>query len=232
MEEEFSTPLVELPTFLSTISMVGDDQNTIVQKLIQAERKSPPVYEPARDLFLTILEGKLSFEDARIQAWHLKDETQRKCAVQILNASERFLKGEHHAHIGVLHNLKYRLPNGLPLTVAPVRLRHFSPERLMLLHFWQTPLSQWQLSAAAAVLRSTINTELPQHAACEVDFISVPFSELGNRRQFEKFNWTKLKPLDQTELDRFWYRFLTAWSQYHRRGPRKIIRKRARGFFD
>ncbi len=56
MEKEFSTPLVELPSFLSTISMVGDDQNATVQKLIQAERKSPPVYDLARALFLAVLQ--------------------------------------------------------------------------------------------------------------------------------------------------------------------------------
>jgi hypothetical protein len=36
MRQEFSTPLVELPTFLSAISMVTDDRAAIVQKLIQA----------------------------------------------------------------------------------------------------------------------------------------------------------------------------------------------------
>jgi hypothetical protein len=99
MEKEFSTPLLELPSFLSTISMVGDDQNAIVERLIQAERKSPPVYDPARELFLTVLEGKLSFERARTQAWRLFNEVERKCALQILDASENFLRGERPARI-------------------------------------------------------------------------------------------------------------------------------------
>jgi hypothetical protein len=232
MEGEFSTPLVELPTFLSTISMVGDEQGAIVQRLIQAERKSPAVYDPTRDLFLSALEGKLSFEKAMAQAWNLIDETQRKCAVQILDASEHFLRGERHARVGPLPSLEYHLPNGLPLKIKPVMLRHFSPERLMVLHFWQSPLSQWQLSAAAAVLRSAVRTQLPQLSSCEVDFISVATSPTGNRRQFQKFNWTKLKPLNQAELDRFWNRFLTAWSQYQRGGPRKIKRWKTRGLFD
>lgn len=232
MEAEFSTPLVELPTFLSTISMVGDEQSTIVQRLIQAERKSPAVYEPTRDLFLSALEGKLSFEKVMAQAWNLTDETERKCAIQILDASENFLRDERHARVGILRSLKYHLPNGLPLNIAPILLRHFSPERLMVLHFWKTPLSQWQLSAAAAVLRSAVNTQLPQLSACEVDFISVAFSPTGNRRQFQKLNWTKLKPLNQVELDRFWNPFLTAWSQYQRGGPRKIKRWKTRGLFD
>jgi hypothetical protein len=232
MVGEFSTPLIELPTFLSTISMVGDEQNAIVQRLIQAERKSPSVYDPARALFLSVLEGKLSLENAMVQAWHLNDETQRKCAVQILDASRHFLQDEHHARTGLLPNLKYHLPNGLPLNVTPVRLRHFNPERLLVLHFWRTPLSEWQLRAAAAVLRSAVSTQLPQLATCEVDFISVAFSQTGNSRQFQRFNWTKLKPLNQTEIDRFWNRFLTAWTQYQRGGPRKIKRRKIVGLFD
>ena len=232
MEKEFSTPLLELPSFLSTISMVGDDQNAIVQRLIQAERKSPPVYDLARALFLAVLEGKLSFENARTQAWRSFNEVERKCALQILDASENFLRGERPARIGPLPTLKYFLPNGLPLDVAPVRLRHFSPERLLILHVWQTPLSQWQMSAAGAVLRSVMKDQLPQHESSEVDFISVSLSPSATRRQFERLNWNKLKPLPQAELDRFWSRFLDAWSQYQRKEPREIKRRRDRGLFD
>lgn len=232
MPGEFSTPLVELPSFLSTISMVGDDQAAIVQRLVQAERKSPSFYDPARDLFLSALEGKLSFEKVMAQAWNITDETERKCALQVLWASEQFLREERHARVGLLSNLKYHLPNGLPLNVTPVRLRHLSSGRLLVLHFWRTPLSQWQLSAAAGVLRLTLHTQIPKLDSCEIDFISVALTPSGDRREFQRLNWNRLKPLHRAELDRFWNQFLEAWSRYQRGGPRKINRRKFSGLFD
>jgi hypothetical protein len=126
MHPEFSTPLAELPTFLSTISMVVDDRAAIIQSLIQAERKSPPVYEPSRDLFLRVLEGGLAFDRATVQARRLRNETERRCAVQILDASELFLRSERPIRISRLKNLDYVLPNGLHLNVSPIWLRHLT----------------------------------------------------------------------------------------------------------
>lgn len=156
MRRQLSMPLTELPTFLSTISMVVDDRPAIVQKLIQAERKSPPVYEPSRELFLKVVEGKLSFDSATVQAQRLADETERRCAAQIMDASAQFLRSERAARVSRFPGLEYTLPNGLHLDVSPVWLRHLDPSRLMVLHFWQTPLSDWQLSAAAAVLKTAL----------------------------------------------------------------------------
>ena len=229
---ELSTPLVELPTYLSTISMVVDDRAAIVQKLIQAERKSPPVYEPSRDSFLKLLQGKMSFDSAVIQARRLTDETERKCAIQIIDASEQFLRRERPTRMSHLPNLKYALPNGLRLSISPIWIRHFDPERLLVLHFWQAPLSERQLGAAAAVLRSALHNDQPQYSSCEIDFISVAFSQFGSGRRFERYNWTRLKALDEDELHRFWQQFLVAWSHYHRIGPRKIRRKRSASLFD
>jgi hypothetical protein len=229
---ELSTPLVELPTYLSTISMVVDDRAAIIRNLIQAERKSPPVYGPSRDLFLSVLQGKMSFDRAVIQARRLADETERKCAVQIIDASEHFLRGERPTTAVELSNLKYTLPNGLQLKIAPVWVRNFDPERLMVLHFWQAPLFQRQLGAAAAVLRSALHNDQPQYSSCEIDFISVAFSQFGSSRRFERYNWTRLKPLDGDELHRFWQQFLIAWSHYHLTGPREIRRKRSASLFD
>jgi hypothetical protein len=127
--------------------MVVNDRAAIVQKLIQAERKSPPVYERSRDLFLSILQGKLTFDKAVIQARRLRDNTERKCAVQIIDASEQFLRNERPTMVSALPNLEYAIPNGIRLSITPVWLRHFDPERLMVLHFWQTLLSQRQLRA-------------------------------------------------------------------------------------
>jgi hypothetical protein len=229
---ELSTPLVELPTYLSTISMIVDDRAAIVRNLIQAERKSPPVYGPSRDLFLSVLQGKLSFEKAVIQARRLADQTERKCAAQIIDASEQFLRHERPTIAIELPNLKYALPNGLELKIAPVWVRHYDPDRLMILHFWQAPLFQRQLSAAASVLRAALHDTKPQYSACEIDFISVAFSRFGTGRRFERYNWNQLKPLDDAELSRFWQQFLAAWSHYQRVGPREIKRKRGLSLFD
>jgi hypothetical protein len=211
--------------------MVVDDRAAIVQTLIQAERKSPPVYEPSRDLFLSVLEGKLAFGKAMVQARRLADETERRCAVQIMDASERFLSSERPARISRLPGLIYALPNGLQLDISPVWLRHLDPSRLLVLHFWQVPLSTWQLGAATAVLRVALLNGQPQYSSCEIDFVSVAFPRLSNRRRFERYNWVKLKLLDPSELGRFWQRFLEAWSHYQRIGPREIRRRRTVDLF-
>jgi hypothetical protein len=229
---ELSTPLVELPTYLSTISMIVDDKAAIVQKLIQAKRKSPPVYQPSRDLFLKVLQGKLSFDGAVIQSRRLADETERKCAVQIIDASEHFLRNERSTNVSELLHLAYPIPNGLNLNISPVWLRHFSPERLIVLHFWQTPLTPRQLSAAASVLRTALFDCQLQYSTCEIDFISVAFSRFGNTRRFERYNWSSLKLLSENELARFWNQFISGWSQYQRLGPREIKRKRIRDLLD
>ncbi|HYS47793.1 MAG TPA: hypothetical protein VEM36_03340 [Xanthobacteraceae bacterium] len=232
MTRQFSTPLTELPGFLSTISMVVDDGSEIVRSLIAAERKSPPVYDPARDLFCVVLEGKLSFENAMRQARALIDETERACAIEILEASEVFLRKQLPAPVGVFPSKDYHLHNGLTLDVSPLWHRRTAPERLMVLHFWRKPLSDWQLSAAGAVIRTALTYHQPQYLACELDFISVPFPEGGTRRRFDQYNWAKIKPLSDVDLKRFWKQFLAAWTVYHRKEPRVIRRRREPNMFD
>jgi hypothetical protein len=232
MEREYSKPLLELPSFLSTISMVVDDRSLIVQKLIQAERKSPAIYAPTKDFFCSVLQGRFSFEEALHQAHHLTDITERKCAIGVLRASEGFLRGERPVPVTSFPNMTYSLPNGMELNVSPILIRHFNPERLMVLHFWQDPLSDWQLSAAGAVLRSAICDQQSQYRSCEVDFISVPFPEFSPRRRFERYSWTKLKPHSAEELERSWRQFLSAWMEYQRKGPREIRRRRTTSLFD
>src|SRR5207302_1470167 len=105
-------------------------------------------YEPAKELFCRVLQGDLSVTQALVQAGNLADPVERKCAADILGASKKFLLAEAPAHIGVFPTMIISIPNGMQLSVSPVRLRHLNPQRLMLLHFWQTPLSAWQLSAA------------------------------------------------------------------------------------
>ena len=230
MDTRFSTPISELPSFLSTISMVSDDKYSIIQKLRDAERKSPSVYEPTRALFLATLEGKINFEKAMQQAWRIPDETEKKCATQVLYASKDFLERQRPAHVAALTGLVFTLPNGLPLSVSPFWIRQCDPDRILVLHFWQTAFSEWQLSAAAAVLRHALDDH--EYAASEIDFISVPFSEALNRRRFEIYNWRTLKPLQSDELKRFWDRFISAWSEYQYKGPRAIKVRRHKTLFD
>ena len=145
MNTKFSTPINELPSFLSTISMVGDDKHSILQRLQDAERKSPSVYEPTRALFLAILEGKLDFEKAMQQAWRLQDETEKKCATQVLDASKHFFEQQRPAHIAALTGLVFTLSNGLRLSISPIWVRQCDPDRILVLHFWQKAFSDWQL---------------------------------------------------------------------------------------
>jgi hypothetical protein len=212
--------------------MVVDDRAAIVQRLTDAERKSPPVYDPARELFYRVLQGDLSLEKAIIQARNLHDQTERKCATEILRGSETFLLRERRSRIGPFPTMTYRLPNGMGLNVSGVMIRHLNPERLMVLHLWKTPLSDWQLSAASAVLKSVLLDQQPQYSACELDFISVSNSNPALERRFKQYNWTKLKPLNEHELARFWRQLLAAWSEYQRRPPREIRRKHLPSLLD
>ena len=232
MTHQLSKPLTELPSFLSTISMVVDDRSEIIRSLIAAERKSPPIYAPSRDHFCAVLEGKLTFDQAMVQARALADETERKCAIAILDASENFLRSEPPAPIGAFPSMHYRLPTGLTLNVSPLWLRRTSPERLMVLHFWQTPLSPWQLSAAGAVIRTAISQNQRQHSSCEIDFVSIPLPEGTLRRRFERYNWAALNPLDEVDLGRFWKQLLNAWAVYQRKEPREIRRRREPDMLD
>jgi hypothetical protein len=230
MLTKFSTPISELPSFLSTISMVSDDLTFTIQRLKEAEQPPPAIYEPTRDLFLTILQGKLRFDDAWKQASRIPYPTERKCACQVLDVARDFFADQLPARIYPLKGLRYSLPNGLPLQISPIWIRETSPNRLLILHFWQTPFSDWQRSAMASVLREAL--EGSENAPSEIDFISVPFSDRANRRQFEVYNWKRLKPLSDIELKRFWKAFLDAWAEYQRRGPREIKIKRRKTLFD
>jgi hypothetical protein len=232
MERALSKPLNELPSFLSTISMVVDDRASIVESLTQAERKSPSRYEPAKEMFCRVLQGDLSPAQALVQARNLPDPVERKCAVDILQASGKFLCAETAARVGPFPAMSFPIPNGMELPIAPIWLRHLDPHRLMILHFWLKPLSAWQLSAAAAVLRTALLRHQPEYSDCELDFISVSLHEPASQRRFERYGWAKLKPLDETDLGRFWKQCCGAWTDYRSRGPREFRRKRDGDLFD
>jgi hypothetical protein len=232
MEPEFSTPLTALPSFLSTISMVSDDRSAIIRGLIRAEQKSPPRYDPARNLFLYVLEGKLSLKQATEQARRILDLTERKCALEILNASSDFLRNGDRSRVGLFPVMSVLLPNDMELNISPVWLRHLSPNRLMVLHFWKNPLLGRQVSAAAAVLRKALAAQQPEYLRCELDFISIALPMNASVRRFECFNWARAKPLPDNELDRFWKPFCDAWLEYVSREPREKRGRRDRGLFD
>jgi len=232
MERALSKPLSELPSFLSTISMVVDDRASIIESLTQAERKSPPRYEPAKEMFRRVLQGDLSVAQALVQARNLPDPVERKCAVDILQASEKILRAETPARVGPFPAMSFQIPNGMELSISPIWLRHLDQQRLLILHFWLRPLSAWQLSAAAAVLRTALLHHQPEYSNRELDFISVSLQEPTSQRRFERYGWVKLKPLSETDHSRFWKQFCAAWTEYRSRGPREFRRKRDDDPFD
>jgi hypothetical protein len=228
METKLSTPLEEPPSFLSMVSMVGDDQADTVRQLVHAERKSPPFNEPARQLFLSVLEGKFTYQGALAQAKQLSDQIERKCARVILEASKKFLAEQPAAHVGRLQPMGILLPKGLELGVSPVWLRHLLPKRLLILHFWQEPLSNWQRSAAAGILMAAMERHNPVLTRLEIDFISISepaFSagrHLNAGRRLKEYGWHNLDRLDGDDLRRFLDRFCDAWDKYKRLPPREI----------
>jgi len=227
-----SKPLTEPPNFLSTISMVVDDHQLIVQDLIQAERKSPSVYEPARALFRRVLQSDLSFDQALDQAQKLLDRVEKKCAIEILRASKEFLTKEAKGPVGDFPKMSTVITGDLTLNITQILIRHLKPDQLMVLHFWRDPLSPRQLSAAAAILKGTIKKTKPEFSSCELDFISVSAPNNKSSRLLKRYNWQTLKPLEEPELVKFWKPFYTAWQQYQRLPPRRVMKRKERSLFD
>jgi hypothetical protein len=210
---------------------VVDDRSSIIESLIQAERKSPSCYEPAKALFCRILEGDLTVGQALLQASQVADPVERKCATDIIRASKDFLVKQTPSHVSAFPAMSISIPNGMSLSVSPIWIRHRKNPRLMVLHFWQKPLTDWQLGAAGAVLRSALVQGQPEFARCELDFVSVSLAEFATRRQFKHYTWAKIRPLSEADLNRFWKQFCAAWSEYKRRKPRVIKRRRLPDMF-
>jgi len=232
MDYGLSSPLRTLPSFLSTISMVVDDQSAIIKSLIHAERKSPPKYAPTRDLFFRVLKGDLSFSQALKQARLLPDHVQRRCALEVLEASKDFLRDTPKGVVTEFPPLQIQIPNQLALDVSPVWLQHRDPKKLLVLHFWRRPLADRQRSAAAIILRKALLQQQPFFSGCELDFVSVSVPTNSSSRKFRLYDWKGLKPLDERDLVRFWQPFLEAWSKYQSREPRRFRRRGERDLFD
>src|SRR6266567_9032351 len=117
METVLGTRLEEPPAYLSLVSMVGDDENYLVQQLKNAERPSPELYGQARDFFYKVLDANFSFEFALSQLRTIPDAVERKCADDVLRASKHFLIAQPPAPIGKLPRMWFELPNGLRMPV-------------------------------------------------------------------------------------------------------------------
>jgi hypothetical protein len=232
MEFGLSSPLRTLPSFLSTISMVVDDQSAIIKSLTHAERKSPPKYAPTRDLFFRVLKGDLSFSQALKQASLLPDQVQKECAVEVLEAAKDFLRDAPKGVVTEFPLMQVQIPNELALDVSPVWLQHLDPKKLLVLHFWRRPLADRQRSAAATILRRALLQQQPFFSGCELDFVSVSVPTNGSSRKLRLYDWKGLKPLDERDLVRFWQPLVEAWSKYQSREPRRFRRRGERGLFD
>ena len=211
--------------------MTSDDQALIIKKLKDAEIKTPAFYKTARELFNRILSGDLTFDQAYHQADEIVEPTDRRCALDVLAVSENFLRNEPKSPISRFPRRSITLPNGLPLAVSPIFVRNAQPKRLLVLYFWNTPLSSRQISTVAAVVRMATRAESGYDDA-DLDFVSASLNSSGQRREFRHLNWAKCKPLSDAELTRFWGLFTAAWERYQRMPPREIKSRRDGGLFD
>ena len=205
--------------------MVGDDERYTIQQLKNAEHPSPELYGQARDLFVRILNGNFSIEFALSQARTIVDAVEQKCAEEVLRASNHFLRSQTPVTVHRLPRMWFDLPNGLRMPVSGVRVRQFEQPRLMIFYFWKRPLSQWQLSAAAAILQTCLDRSQRHLSFAGIEFISV--AEEGNplQRRFRSYNWEALQPLTQDHLEHFLERFCKAWRTYKSLPPREIRRR-------
>jgi hypothetical protein len=131
-----------------------------------------------------------------------------------------YLMEQAPARVIPLNPMGIDLPNGMELRVSPVWARHFSPTRLLVLHFWREPLSDWQLKAAPAILIAAMKRDKPTCLDLDLDFISVAVPDHATKRRLRTYSFDTLKPLDDDELQRFLQRLCDAWAEYQRRGPR------------
>ena len=232
METKLSKLLTEFPSFLSAVSMVADDREQIIRELQHAERPSPEVYRPARELFLSVLRGHLDFESALAQAGRVPDEVARRCARDVLRASKSFLMQQQPTEVIPLRGMGIELPNGMELRVSPVWHRRFSPARVLVLHFWRDALSDWQLRAAAGILRLAPAGDKPACLGLDLDFVSVAVPDHSAARRLRSYTWQTLDPLRGDELDHFLQRLCDAWAKYQERGPRPYKARPRRDLFN
>lgn len=231
MVDGLSKPLEALPGFLSTISMVVDDRSQVIKGFIGAERKSPPRYNAARELILRVLRGQINLQQAQDFADTVSDPVDRRCAQQVLRASQPFLKDASSAPVTALPAMAIEVRADLTLSVRPVWLRQLEEPRLLLLHLWDRPLNERQVRAGLAILKNALALEQPALAYREIDFVSIATPDLAGGRRCQVYGWQTLAPMEDDELVRFFRDMLSAWDEYHRIGPRPVKRRGAPDLF-
>lgn len=222
-----STPLTKFPVYMSSIRIVTDDRQEAVKGLIHAEQTPPARYVVARDLFIEVLSGKMTYEQAYRQAGYEADPIKRRYALRIMEVSKDFFDNTRKYPISQLPTMAVILPNGMELNVAPIWARYDQPMRLMILYLWETPLSDLQLSVAAGLLHEAIRDT--KYRGRELDFISVSRPTHSAGRRLQLMGWEKLKPFYDDDLKSALKFYLCdVWDEYHRRGPRPINLRRGR----
>jgi hypothetical protein len=197
---------------MSSVSMVTDDRERGIKDFIRAEHPSPSIYDAARKHFTVALEKKLTIEQLFTQASLIKNETVKKCTLDILEKSRKFLLAQAAGRTVKLPHMEIKLPNDKKLDVSPVWIRDCRPHRLMILHFWKKPLSEIQTRAAAGILSFAIEEEYRKYLGFELDFISISYH--GARRRFEVSGWDKIQPLRDIDLQYFLQRLCDLWDAY------------------
>ena len=225
MSDDLSVPLDELPGFLSTISMVEDDQRDIVKRLIAAEKKSPPRYDAARQLFLSVIEGQIDHERAELFANTISDPIDRRCAQDVLKAATNYLRSATSSPVGQLSPMRFEIRPDLSLGVAPIRVRQLEEPRVLLLHVWDRPLSDRQVRAAISILKRTLADQAPEYAYRDLEFVTVSTPPLSAQRSCKVYGWKTLPHMEDDELSRFLLALSDAWQTYRSIGPRPVRRR-------
>ncbi|MBG7613811.1 hypothetical protein IWC96_00765 [Brevundimonas sp. BAL450] len=205
--------------------MVEDDGRETVKGLVAAERKSPPRYDAARQLFLSVLEGRMTLAQAQSYASGLPDPIDRRCAEGVMGAGAIFLKEAIVSPIGQLPPLTFPVRADLTLKISPIRVRQLEEPRLLLLHLWDRPLNERQIRAALAILKRGLLEQAPDYAYCDVDFVILSTQPLSAHRSCRVYEWPTLPAMKQEELNQFLEMLTTAWDEYQRKGPRLIKRR-------
>lgn len=228
-EPALSSPITKMPNFASSARLYSRDKNEIITGLRRSERKPPPIYDSTRDFILLILEGKLNYDLAIKQAKNIPDETERRCALDVLRVTKEFLEKEQKGKLSPLEGMFIEFSDDSTIPISQLYVRILGNEqRLFYLCPWEKPLNETQLSVAGGIIRRAIPNFYPQYADCEIDFVSTHMDQIANKRTIRISNWSKITPLDSPQLDNVLSALRIAWREYRALPPRTIIRNRPR----
>ncbi|WP_126401830.1 hypothetical protein [Blastochloris tepida] len=216
----YGKPLLEPPAYFSIAGMYGCSKSEIISRLRDAERPSPSIYTPAVDLFIAVLEKKISFKGAIVQASRLP-EPQNRCATNVLLEADNFLSLESAHCITKIPDIALPIGSELKINVSPIWLRRIGNIfRVLSLYFWKKKLTSGQLSAVGAIIKGGISCCRSDLSGLEIDLIAISENDLLSRRTFERYGWDRLKPLNEGDLEKFLSLFRESWREYRANGPR------------